>query len=124
MSLPGNTLTGTFLQFVLHPPLCELDLGDSALSRDDLNHLTALLQRRKLPNLFELWLIGNSLDEMKDEFEQLLDTCIKHHQMQLKIFLCRNNLSKSVMETLTAKCEEKDIALDFQTDLDQYNATL
>ena len=57
MSLPGNTLTGTFLQFVPHPPLCELDLGDSALSKDDLNHLTALLQRRKLPNLFELWLV-------------------------------------------------------------------
>ena len=124
MSLPGNTLTGTFSQFIPHPPLGCLDLGDSALNKNDLNHLNNLFQDQKLPNLFELFLIGNSLDEMKEHLETLLDTSIKHHQRQLTIFLCHNNLFESFMETWSAKCKETDITLDFQTDLDEYNANL
>ena len=124
MSLPGNTLTGQFSKFVPQPPLVHMDLGDTALNTDDLKHLTNLFQISKLPKLFQLWLIGNSLDEMKDNFEQLLDACVKNHQIQLKIFLCRNNLSENFKEICRAKCEEKDITLDFHTDLDQYNATV
>ena len=124
MSVPGNTLTGQFSKFVPHPPLGNLDLGDAALNKDDLNHLINLFQSRKLPNLFALWLIGNSLDEMKDNLEKLLDTCIKDHERQLTIFLCHNNLSESFMETWSNKCKETGITLDFHTDLDEYNARL
>ena len=124
MSIPGNTLTGQFSKFVPHPPLDNLDLGDAALNKGDLNHLIDLFQSRKLPNLFELWLIGNSLDEMKDNLEKLLDTCIKDHERQLTIFLCHNNLSESFMETWSNKCKETRITLDFHTDLDEYNARL
>ena len=124
MSLPGNTMTGTFGKFVPHPPLGHLDLGDTALNKEDLSHLIDLLQNGKLPNLFKLWLIGNSLDEMEDNLEKILDCCIIHHQRKLKIFLCRNNLSETFIETWRTMCKETEITLDFQTDLDEYNANL
>ena len=124
MSTPGNTMTGIFSNFVPHPPLGHLDLDDTALSKEDLNHLTDQFQKEKLPNLFELWLIGNSLDEIEDDLEKLLDSCIKHHLRRLNIFLCRNNLSQIFMETWRTKCKDTEITLDFQTDLDEYNANI
>ena len=104
--------------------LSHCDLGETELNEEDLNHLINLFQSQKLPNLFELCLYGNSLHEMEDNFETLLDTCIKHHQRQLRIYLCRNNLTESCMESWSDKCKETDITLDFKTDQDGYNATL
>ena len=124
MAVFGNTLTGQFSQFMPHPPLRTLYLGDTALNKDDLNHLTNLFKSSKLANLSELLLVQNSIDTMEDDFGKLLDTCIKHHKQQLDISLCRNNLSESFMETWSNKCKETGITLDFHTDIDEYNDNL
>ena len=117
-SLPGNTLTGIFSNFVPHPCLDNLDLSDSSLSKNDLKHLTDLTEQKKVPHLSELWLIGNSLKKAEKELEQFLDVCLKCHQRELKIFLFRNNLSEDFIHHWSTKCKGTLINLDFERDVD------
>ena len=116
MSLPGNTLTGTFTQFVPHLPLKHLDLSDTALNKEDIDHLMDIVQKNKVLNLKELLLIGNSLHLLHKETETLLDTCIKHHPNKLTVFLCQNNLSKEFQTKWASRCKGTKIKLDFDTD--------
>ena len=117
-SLPGNTLTGVFSNFVPHPCLDNLDLSDSSLSKTDLKHLIDLIEQKKVPKLSELWLIGNSLNKVEEELAQLLDICLKCHQRELKIFLFRNNLSEDFVHHWSTKCKGTLINLDFERDVD------
>ena len=114
--LPGNTLTGTFSQFVPHPPLEHLDLCDTALNKEEIDHLTNIIQENKVPNLEELFLVGNSLNSLKNETETLLDTCIKLHPNNLTVFVHRNNLTEEFRKEWTLRCEGTKIKLDFDTD--------
>ena len=124
VSLPGNILTGLFSQFVPHPLLNVLYLSDTRLSSDDVNHLTHLIGSSKLPQLSLLGLMENSLDELKDETEKLLNASIKHHRRKLSIMICQNNFSGQFMEHWASQCEGTNITLDFGTDLDAYNDKL
>ena len=117
-SLPGNTLTGVFSNFVPHPCLTHVDLSDSSLDNKDLKHLIDLIELNKVPNLSELWLIGNSLNKVEKELEQLLDVCLKCHPRELKIFLFRNNLSEDFIHHWSTKCKGTLINLDFEKDVD------
>ena len=117
-SLPGNTLTGVFCNFVPHACLSHVDLSDSTLGKADLKHLAELIEQKKVSNLSELWLIGNSLNKLELELEQLLGACVTCHQRELTVFLFRNNLSSEFTEKWTAKCKETMVKLDFERDVD------
>ena len=116
MSLPGNTLTGTFSQFVPHPGLEHLDLSDTALNTDDIDHLSKIIQENKVPKLKELFLNGNSLDSLKKETEAVLDTCMNHHPTKLTVFLYGNNLTEDFRNEWTIRCEGTTVKIDFDTD--------
>ena len=116
MSLPGNTLTGQLSQFGPHPPLEHLDLSDTALNKDDIDHLTDIIKKNKVLKLRELYLIGNSLHSLKKETEALLDTCINYHSSGLTVFLNRNNLTEEFQKEWTLKSEGTKIKLDLDMD--------
>ena len=116
MSLPGNTLTGQFSQFVPHRHLRHLDLSDTALNTDDIDHLAAIIRSSKVQSLRTLYLNGNSLDKLEEKTKTLLETCMKHHTNKLTVFLYRNNLTQEFQEDWTSRCEGTKIKLDFDTD--------
>ena len=120
LTVPGK-VTGTLSNFLPSPPLKFLGLIDTALNEEDLDHLTGLAESQKLPNLEKLMLYGNSLDQMEDKLEELLEACIKHCDKELKIFLCDNNLPEGFMDKWNSRCKDTKITLDFKTNLDEYN---
>ena len=95
-----------------------MDLSDSSLGKTDLQHLTDLIEQNKVSNLSELWLIGNSLNKLELELEQILGVCVTCHQRELTVFLLRNNLSSEFTEKWTAKCKETMVKLEFERDVD------
>ena len=123
LTVPGK-VTGMFSNFLPNPPLKGLGLIDTELNEEDLNHLTGLVESQKLPILEKLMLYGNSLDQMEDKLEELLEACIKNCDKELIIFLCNNNLSEELMKNWNMSCKNTKITLDFQTDLDAYNASI
>ena len=115
MSLPGNTLTGTFSQFVPHLPLKHLDLSDTVLNKEDIAHLTYLLCRSEVPHIKELFLDGNSLHSLHKETSTLLDTCIKHYRNELTVVLSQNDFTKEFEKEWNSRCQGTKIKLDFDT---------
>ena len=118
MSLPGNVLTGTLSQFIPHPPLTHLDISDAALNKEDVCCVTSLIVSGLCPNLTELCLDKNSLNEMEDELARLITACIDYQEKELTIYLSGDELSQSFMTTCMNKCESTDIILDFDKDID------
>ena len=122
LTVPGK-VTGTFSNFLPNPLLEFLGLIDTELNEEDLDHLTGLVESQKLPNLEKLMLYGNSLDQMEDKFEELLEACVIHCDKKLVIFLCDNNLQEEFMDKWNNRCKHTKITLDFKTDLDEYNGS-
>ena len=75
---------------------------DAALNRDDVQHVTRLIQTNKLPRLRHLdlhsnklgyrrgwpWQWGNNLCVMEDVCGRLIEACVTHHhQGELKLVL-------------------------------------
>ena len=116
ISLPGITLTGTFSQFIPHLPLKHLDLSDTALKKEDIDHLSDIIGKKEVLNLKELVLNRNSLKSLYKEIEALLDTCIKRHPNELTVFLFQNDLSKEFVKEWISRCEGTKIKLDFDID--------
>ena len=123
LTVPGK-VTGMFSNFLPSPPLKHLGLIDTELNEQDLDHLTGLVESQKLPILEKLMLYGNSLDQVEDKLEELLEACIKHCDKKLIIYLCDNNLPEEFMDKWNSRCKDTKITLDFKTDLDEYNANL
>ena len=103
--LPGNTLTGCLHQFLSSPTsqlpfLEELFLSYTELNHQDLLHLCHLIQEEKIPELKELDLGANGLDKNKKLVERLVETCVTHHQVGLKINTWFNNLSRDFNDHL------------------------
>ena len=97
--LSWHTLTGCLISFLPdpHPGLPELeklDLKRTALNKEDLKHLTHLIQTHKLPGLKDLNLQSNRLSEMETDVEHLIEACVTHHQREVKLWLWFNSLSK------------------------------
>ena len=116
MSLPHNTLTGQLSQFVPHRSLNYLDLSDTTLNKDDIDHLKDIIRSNKVLNLIVLYLNGNSLVKLEEKTETLLDTCIKHHAQILIVFLSYNNLTEEFRKEWAGRCEGTKIKLDFDRD--------
>ena len=117
LDLAGNNLTGYLSSFVPdpHPGLIQLQhlkLNHTALNKDDLNHITHLIQTQKLPGLEELDLDGNSLSEI--EVGPLIEACVTHHQRRLGLWLVGNDLSEEFKNKWKQWCEGTDIVPDFE----------
>ena len=84
--LSNNRLTGCLPNLVPDPhpglhSLVELHVARAALNRDDVQHVTRLIQTKKLPRLCELHLQQNNLGVMEDVLGGLIDACVTpHHQ--------------------------------------------
>ena len=116
LDLSFHTLTGCLTSFVPdpHPGLPELEklnLNRTALNKEDLQHLTHLIQTHKLPGLKVLDLIGNRLSEMETDVEHLIETCVNHHQRELKLRLWFNDLSDAFEEKWKQRCAGTKIEL-------------
>ena len=78
LDLSANTLTGCLTSFLPdpHPGLPELEklnLNRTALNKEDLHHLTHLIQTHKLSGLKVLDLVYNRLSEMETDVEHLIE---------------------------------------------------
>ena len=118
LDLSFHTLTGCLTSFLPdpHPGLPELeklDLNHTALNKEDLEHLTRLIQTHKLPGLKHLNLIGNRLSEMETDFEHLIEACVTHHQREVKLSLWVTRLSGSFVKKWKQRCAGTKIKLVF-----------
>ena len=118
LSLPGNTLTGRFPNYMPQPILKILDISYAGLIKDDLIQIINWTQDMKIPQLMELWLVSNNLHEMEGLLQILVESCVNHHQRELELFLSRNNLSEDLITTLKSLCEGTNVKLDFEQDID------
>ena len=69
------------------PSLTKLILWKVNLCRFHLLHLAYLVENRKLPNLRELDIGGNSLNHLQDELEIFLQVVAKNHQTNITIVI-------------------------------------
>ena len=116
LSLSDNDMTGCLSSFLPDshpglPQLKELDLKRTELNKDDLKHLTHLIQTHKLPELGWLGLSWNRLYEMETDVGHLIEACVTHHQRELKLQLWHNNLSKVFRNKWEEHCKGTNIEL-------------
>ena len=82
LELSTNTLTGCLSSFLSDPnpgltSLRWLYLAQTSLNKSDIQHLTHLIQTKKLSGLKSLWLEEESWTDVGDELLQLKKTCGK-----------------------------------------------
>ena len=117
--LPGNTLTGCFVNFLAQPNLTltclkELFLSYTKLNAQDLLHLAQLIRAEKMPMLKELDLGANELQRIEDSLEELLQTLLCDHQRELKLNIYFNSLTQKSVQRRNKLCENTDIELKFE----------
>ena len=117
--LPGNTLTGCFVNFLAQPNLTltclkELFLSYTKLNAQDLLNLAQLIQAEKMPMLKELDLGANELHRIEDSLEELLQTLLCDHQRELKLNIYFNSLTQKSVQRMNKLCENTDIELKFE----------
>ena len=88
LDLSHNTLTGCLSSFLPDPhpglpQLKNLDMRSTELNKDDLQHLTLLIQTHRLSGLKYLNLRDSRLCEMEMDVEHLIEACVTHHQRDL-----------------------------------------
>ena len=116
LNLSRNTLTGCLSSFLSDqhpglPELKELHLELTRLNKDDLQHLTRLIQTHKLHALKELDLDDNNFREIETDVEHLIETCVNYHLRWLG--MQGNNLSDSFREELMQRYEWKNTRFYF-----------
>ena len=109
LNLAGYRLTGCFSYFLPDPhpglpQLQQLNLLFTRLNRNDLQYLTHLIGKNKLPMLGELDLVFNNLCEMEAELEQLIEAGIAHHKTKLQLSLRENGLSQEFKRKWNQRC--------------------
>ena len=90
LDLSGNNLAGGLLNFLPDqhqglPSLTRLELNDTSLNKEDVQHLESLIKMKKVPGLRSLGLMGNTLHDMEEEVESLIFTCRILKNLNLKI---------------------------------------
>ena len=118
LDLSLNTLTGCLHHLLSEPhqglqSLEELYLWMTKLNKNDIEELTRAVQRHVLPGLKELDLRHNKLRTMQRETEELIRTCVTHHQRELTLWLRGNDLPKEIEEKWNRLCQDTHIKLDF-----------
>ena len=116
LDLSVNTLKGCLHHLLSEPhqglqSLEELNLGYTELNKNDIEVLTRATQRQVLPALNMLVLDKNNLDTMQRETEELIRTCVTHHQRELRLWLEFNDLSKEIKEKWNRLCQETHIKI-------------
>ena len=116
LDLSWHTLTGCLTSFLPdpHPGLPELEklnLEHTALNKEDLQHLTHLIQTHKIPGLKDLNVEGNRLSEMEMDVEHLIESCVNHHQRELELILWFNGLSGAFVKKWKQRCAGTKIEL-------------
>ena len=116
LDLSHNTLTECLCDLLPdpHPGLPELEdlyLAGTVLNKDDLAHLTHLIQTRKIPGLHILALDLLRLSEMETDVGHFIDTCVNHHQRGLKLWLSLNGLSEAFEKKWKERCAGTKIEL-------------
>ena len=111
LDLSYNTLTGCLSSFLPdpHPGLPELEkliLEDTELNKEDLQHLSHLIQTHKLPGLKNLDLSFNRLYEMETDVEHLIEAYATQHQRKLNLWLWNTGLSEAFAEKWKQRCAE------------------
>ena len=118
LDLSGNTLTGCLSSFLPDPhpglpQLRSLNLARTELNKDDLQHLTHLIQTLKLPGLMNLYLSHNRFDELETNVKHLIEVCSTYQKRGLWLFMGSNGLSHAFQEILKQRCAGKMINLFF-----------
>ena len=116
--LSQNILTGCLSSFLSDPhpglpQLKELYMWNTTLNTADLEHLTHLIQKHKLPGLKDLNLVSNSFCKIEKDVEHLIEACVDHHQTELKLRLWRNCLSDDFEKKWKQRCAGTKIELEF-----------
>ena len=127
--LSGNTLTGCLHHLLSEPcqvlqSLEQLKLYRTKLNKTDIETLTRAMQRHVLPGLEVLDLIDNNLNTMQRETEELVQTCVTHHQRELFLWLLSNNLTEEIKDKWSRLCQETHIKLWFGLTLNCFTASV
>ena len=114
--LSSNNLKACLSSFLTdpHPGLPKLDLleiSNVALSKKDLQHLTHLIQTKKLPHLFDLSMKRNRLCKKEKELRELIEVSVANYQRILGLDLRYNNLSNEFKKEWEGRCEGTNIVL-------------
>ena len=112
LDLLGNTLTGQ-----LHHLMCEahqvslelLNLKETKINKNDITVIKQAIQGHLLAGLRML----DILVTMEREMEELIRTCVTHHQRELKLILWDNGLSEESGEKWERLCPRTHIELWF-----------
>ena len=112
LDLSLNTLTGCLHHLLSEPrqglqSLEKLALERTKLNKNDIEALTRAVQRHVLPGLKELHLGSNNLSTMERETEELIQTCVTHHQRKLRIIF----REAEIKEKWKRLCQETHIEL-------------
>ena len=118
MDLTRSDLTGYLVSILPDnphglPELQKLHLQDTELNKDDVQHLTYLIQTHKMSGLEELNLSYNRLNKMETDVEDLIEACVTHHQRELRLWLRSSRLSNAFEEKWKRRCVGIKIKLDF-----------
>ena len=99
-----------------HPGLLELktlELSHTQLNRNDFRHLKLLMQNKMLPRLQNpMYLQGTFVCDIGKELGELIETCVNHHQRELRIelgYIPYEDLERKWMKC----CEGSKVVLKF-----------
>ena len=87
LDLSVNNVSGCLSNLIPSPSLVELQLRDTSLNSDDINHFTYLLKEQTIPKLEVLKVSCNNLMNYEGEVELLLKAIKTHHHRELQVFL-------------------------------------
>ena len=116
MYLSDNKLKAYLSSFLTdpHPGLPQLQtlfLTSAALNKKDLQHLTHLIQNKKLPCVNDLRVEHNRLCKKEKELGELIEVSVANYQRTLTLDLRYNNLSNKFKEKWELRCEGTNIVL-------------
>ena len=116
LAVSGNNLSGCLPNLLsdsdsVLPSLQTMFLMNTAITLDDVNHITHIIETGKLPNLEELNLTGDNLSGMEVEIDRLINTAIMYHKKELLIRLSRNNFPQTLKQKWETQCSGTPIRL-------------
>ena len=117
VNLNDNHLTGCLSKFCLgyEEGMCSLKhlcLAGTSLNKEDINHLSSLMEAQKLPALASLHLHENNFSTIKEQLKRLITVCDIHHQRELEITL-DDLYSEDTKIELQHFCKASKLSLSF-----------